>query len=208
MLHHMVEGQVASADNRISSSGLLLCPGDVSSGVVVAGRSAGGGGPGHGQQTVVCRRAAVLRRPWPPSPCRGSAPCGLCLVAGGGGWCCCWAAMYATLSVAACNQGSPSLTSASTSGLSSPVLPRRLWQVVSWVGFLSDMISGVEIALWEGCYPALTLAYGVCVIVYVQFLSAGAGTVWGGGSSLHSGIEFGRSRTCEGSLGGRKRGVV
>jgi hypothetical protein len=30
----------------------------------------------------------------------------------------------------------------------------------------------------------------------------------GGGSSLHSGIEFGRSRTCEGSSGGRKRGVV
>ena len=74
------------------------------------------------------------------------------------------------------------------------------------------MISGVEIALWEGCYPALTLAYGVCVIVYVQFLSAGAGTVWGGEpslcSSLHSGIEFGRSRTCEGSSGGGKKGVV
>jgi hypothetical protein len=30
----------------------------------------------------------------------------------------------------------------------------------------------------------------------------------GGGSSLHSGIEFGRSRTGEGSSGGRKRGVV
>ena len=30
----------------------------------------------------------------------------------------------------------------------------------------------------------------------------------GGGSSLHSGIEFGRSRTVEGSLGGRKKGVV
>ena len=28
------------------------------------------------------------------------------------------------------------------------------------------------------------------------------------GSSLHSGIEFGRSRTGEGSSGGRKRGVV
>jgi hypothetical protein len=27
-------------------------------------------------------------------------------------------------------------------------------------------------------------------------------------SSLHSGIEFGRSRTCEGSSGGMKRGVV
>jgi len=30
----------------------------------------------------------------------------------------------------------------------------------------------------------------------------------GGVSSLHSGIEFGRSRTGEGSSGGRKRGVV
>ncbi len=30
----------------------------------------------------------------------------------------------------------------------------------------------------------------------------------GGGSSLHSGIEFGRSRTGEGSSGGRKKGVV
>jgi len=39
-------------------------------------------------------------------------------------------------------------------------------------------------------------------------LSAGAGTVWGRGSSLHPGIEFGRSRTGEGSSEGRKRGVV
>jgi hypothetical protein len=30
----------------------------------------------------------------------------------------------------------------------------------------------------------------------------------GGGSSLHSGIEFGRSRTGEGSSGGRKKDVV
>jgi hypothetical protein len=32
--------------------------------------------------------------------------------------------------------------------------------------------------------------------------------LFGGGSSLHSGIEFGRSRTGEGSSGGRKKGVV
>jgi hypothetical protein len=52
---------------------------------------------------------------------------------------------------------------------------------------------------------------GVCVIVYAKFSSVGAGTVWGGGSSLHSEIEFGRSRTGEGSSGGRKcrkKGVV
>jgi hypothetical protein len=42
-----------------------------------------------------------------------------------------------------------------------------LWRVVCWVGFLSDVISGVESALWEGCYPASSLAHGVCVIVYV-----------------------------------------
>ena len=40
-------------------------------------------------------------------------------------------------------------------------------------------------------------------------LSVGAGMVWGGGgSSLHSGIESGRSRTSEGSSGGWKKGVV
>jgi hypothetical protein len=49
---------------------------------------------------------------------------------------------------------------------------------------------------------------GVCVIVYVQFSSVGAGMVCGRGSSLHSGIEFGRSRTRKGSSAGRKKGVV
>ncbi len=38
------------------------------------------------------------------------------------------------------------------------VAARRLWLVVGWVGFLLDVISGLESALWEGCYPALTLA--------------------------------------------------
>ena len=46
----------------------------------------------------------------------------------------------------------------------------------------------------------------VCVIVYVQFSSVGAGMVGGGGSSLHSGIEFGRSRTGKGSSGGEEEG--
>jgi hypothetical protein len=40
-------------------------------------------------------------------------------------------------------------------------------RVVGWVGFLSDVISGVESVLWEGCYPASALAHGVCVTVYV-----------------------------------------
>ena len=32
---------------------------------------------------------------------------------------------------------------------------------------IASVIGGVESALWEGCYPALTLAHGVRVIVYV-----------------------------------------
>jgi hypothetical protein len=39
-------------------------------------------------------------------------------------------------------------------------------------------------------------------------LSAGPGTVWGGGSSLLSGIEFGLSRTSEGSLEEEGGGVM
>ena len=51
----------------------------------------------------------VARRSGPaqalaPFPCRGAAPCGLCLVAGGGGWCCCGVATHAPWSVAACNR--------------------------------------------------------------------------------------------------------
>ncbi len=61
----------------------------MSCGAAAAGRAAAGAGPGRGPQPAVWRGAAVLRRLWPPSPCRGAAPCGLCLVAGGGGWCCC-----------------------------------------------------------------------------------------------------------------------
>jgi hypothetical protein len=55
---------------------------------------------------------------------------------------------------------------------------------------------------------ALTSFCVISVIVYVQFSSLGAGMVLGGGSSLHSGIEFGQSRTGKGSSGGRKKGVV
>ena len=47
---------------------------------------------------------------------------------------------------------------------------------------------------------------GVCVIVYVQFSSVGAGVVLGGGSSLHSGIEFGRLGRERGLRGGGRRG--
>ncbi len=113
------------------------------------GAVGGGGGPGRGPRPAVWRIAEVLRWRWPPSPCRGSAPCGLCLVAGGGDWCCCGAATHATQSVSACNRRPPSSTSDSTSGLSRPVLPRRLWRV-QLGGFSVGLIGGVEIALWEG----------------------------------------------------------
>jgi hypothetical protein len=76
---------------RVRSSGLLLLAGYVSCGAAAAGRAAAGAGPGRGprqavwrgQRQAVWRGAAVLRRCWPPSPCWGAAPCGLCLVAGG-----------------------------------------------------------------------------------------------------------------------------
>ena len=89
---------------------------------------------------------------------------------------CCWGVWLVLLlrgcspcrAVGVCLQsGPPSSASASTSGLSRHVLPRQLWRVVGWVVFLSDVICGVEIALWEGCYPASALAHGVCVLVFV-----------------------------------------
>ena len=47
----------------------------------------------------------------------------------------------------------------------------------SWVGILLDVIAGVESALWEGCYPALTLA-PTCEAnraSWQVFINAGAG---------------------------------
>jgi hypothetical protein len=122
-------------DIRLTSVLLLLSGGGVC-GTTAAGRAAAGAGPGRGPPPAVWRGAAVLRRRWPPCPCRGTVRCGLRLVDGGGGWCWCGAATHAALSVAACNLGPPSSKSASTSGLSRPVFPRRLWRVVGWVGFL------------------------------------------------------------------------
>jgi hypothetical protein len=68
--------------------------------------------------------------------------------------------------------------------------------------------SSIMTGVYQRWFRLLCTSDGVCVIVYVQFSSVGAGTVWGEGSSLHSGIEFGRSRTGEGSSGERKKGVV
>ena len=118
----------------------------------MAGRAAAGAGNGRGPQQAVWRGTAVLRRRWPPSTCQGAAPCGLRLFAGGGGWCCYGAETHAMRSVTACNRRPPSSTSSSTSGLSRPVLPRQLWRVVGWVGFLSGVERvHINIGTWGLC---------------------------------------------------------
>jgi hypothetical protein len=66
-------------------------------------------------------------------------------------WCWFGAATHAALSVSVGARGPPSSTSDSVSCLSLPALPRLLWRVVGWVGFLLDVICGVESVLWEGC---------------------------------------------------------
>jgi len=109
-------------------------------------------------------------------------------------WCWCGAAAHAARSLAACARGPPSSTSSSTSCLFRPVLRRRPWRVVGWVDILLDVIGGVESALWEGCYPALTLAptcganraSGVYQRWFSSTLHTGWGTVWQ--PSLSSGV--------------------
>jgi hypothetical protein len=58
------------------------------------------------------------------------------------------------------------------------------------------------------CSSTLHIRWGLCDGVCQVLVCRGRHGLGGGGSSLHSGIEFGRSRTCEGSSGGRKKGVV
>ena len=72
-------------------------------------------------------------------------------------------------------------------------------RVVGWVGFLLDMIGGVESVLWEGYYRASALTMGsVCSSMSSSCLR-GQVRFGGCGSSLPPGVEFGRSRTGEGS---------
>jgi hypothetical protein len=58
------------------------------------------------------------------------------------------------------------------------------------------------------CSSTFHIRWGLCDCVCQVFVCRGRYGFFEGVSSLHSGIEFGRSRTGEGSLGGRKRGVV
>ena len=115
-----------------------------------------GAGPGRGPPPAAWRCATVLRLCWPTSLGRGS-------------WC--EASAHAARSVAACARGPPSSTSASTSCLIRPVLPRRLWRVVGWVEILLDMIGGVESALWEGCYRHWR--WGLCDSLCLVLLCGG-----------------------------------
>jgi hypothetical protein len=88
------------------------------------------------------QRSCAGAGPFPFAGAQFSLDCILLL--GGGGWCCCGVATHAALSVEVFNSRTPSSTSSSTLGLSHPVLSRRLWLVVGWVGFLSDVIGGVR----------------------------------------------------------------
>ena len=59
-----------------------------------------------------------------------------------------------------------------------------------------------------GVLPRISVGtWGLCARLCLVLVCRGRYGL-GGGSSLHSRIEFGRSRTGEGSSGGRKRGVV
>jgi hypothetical protein len=58
------------------------------------------------------------------------------------------------------------------------------------------------------CSSTLHIGWGLCDPVCQVLVCRGRYGLRGGGSSLYSGIEFGRSRPSEGSSGGRKKGVV
>jgi hypothetical protein len=58
------------------------------------------------------------------------------------------------------------------------------------------------------CSSTLHIRWGLCDRVCQVLVCRGRYCLGGGGSSLHSGIEFGQRRTCEGSPRGRKKGVV
>jgi hypothetical protein len=130
----------------------------VSCGAGSVGRLAAGADPGSSPPPAVWLCAAVLRvyiymmplstGPLPRAWTQLVVDCVLLLGGGAGAGAGRLRMSCAVGSPEACNRGQPSLTSASTSGLSSPVLPRQLCRVVSWVGFLLDVIGGVERVVW------------------------------------------------------------
>jgi hypothetical protein len=58
------------------------------------------------------------------------------------------------------------------------------------------------------CSSTLHIGWGLCDRVCQVLVCRGRYGFLGGGSSLYAGIEFGRSRTGEGSSKGRKKVVV
>jgi hypothetical protein len=69
----------------------------------------------------------------------------------------------------------------------------------------SSIMTGVH-ERW--CSSTLHIEWGLCDRLCQVLVCRGRYGLGKVGSSLHSGIEFGRSRTGEGSSGGRKKGVV
>jgi hypothetical protein len=69
----------------------------------------------------------------------------------------------------------------------------------------SSIMTGVY-ECW--CSSTLHIGWGLCDRLCLGLVCRGRYGLGGGDSSLHSGIEFGRSRTDEGSSGGRTGEVV
>jgi hypothetical protein len=76
----------------------------------------------------------------------------------------------------------------------------------------ADVWGESSIVYQRWCLSTLHIGWGLCDRVCQVLVCRGRYGLGGGGSSLHSGIEFGRSTTGEGSSvlssGGRKEGVV
>jgi hypothetical protein len=85
------------------------------------------------------------------------------------------------------------------------------WRDVPRINIDSDMWgdSSIMTSVFQSwCSSTLHIGWGLCDRVCLVLVCRGRYCFGGGGSSLHSGIEFGWRRTDEGSSGGRKKGVV
>jgi hypothetical protein len=177
----------------------------VSCGAAAAGRAAAGAGPGRGPQPAVWCGAAVLApfpvpgrsSLWTVSCCWGGwlvlllRGCDACHAVGGG-----LQSGAALIGVRLDVWSLPARSSSQTvTGCRLGGFPvrRDLWGGERVVG---GVLPRISIGTWG-------LKARICVVLVCRGMYC-----LGGGSSLHPGIEFGRSRTSEGSSGGRKRGVV
>jgi hypothetical protein len=128
-LHPVVVGEGAC---RVGLVCWAVCCGGGPRALPAAGRVTRRGGPAPALGPVQGRSS------WTVSCCWGGVT----------GWCWCGATAHASQSVAACNRGPPSSTSASTSGLSRPVL-----QILFRNGNLTLTLAGWCRLLWalSGC---------------------------------------------------------